>query len=76
MTCVHLRPNASFSAQSGAGAFFGINDECELLLPTEERHEEYLEALHAKGHDMAPVPFACPVASTERWTDCPLFKIA
>jgi hypothetical protein len=76
VTCLYYRPNQNMEAQSGAGRLAGTTDVCLLLLPSGEGHEERRQALHALGHELAPVPFGCPFVDSEHWRDCPYFREA
>jgi hypothetical protein len=58
------------SDQLKAGLSINRADVCVLLLPTDPRHEEYREALQAKGFKLVPA-FACPVGAGGRWKACP-----
>ena len=72
MDCENFRPNMPLSDQLRVGLPFNRADACVLLLPTCPRHEEYREALQAKGHKLVPA-FACPFASGARWKFCPYY---
>ena len=70
MDCEHFRPNMPLSDQLRVGLPFNRADACVLLLPADPRHEEYREALQAKGFKLVPA-FACPFAAGARWKFCP-----
>ena len=70
MVCENFRPHMPLSDDLKAGLSINRADACVLLLPTDPRHEEYREALQAKGFKLVPA-FACPVGAGGRWKVCP-----
>ena len=74
MACAYYKPSTTRLTAIGGQQALVDTGSCGLKLQSEQRKLEIYELLFAKGLEGSFVGTDCPVAHSNRWNECPLFR--